>query len=115
MTIWPCVRSRPIRPPPGTGNRLDQAAVFPRGTAAASCLHAGAFRSPSTAQERPRPLDRRSGTSDTQVLPAAQQTGVSVERTSYHGWPGCYLISNGSVEAAIVPAIGRVMQLRLAG
>jgi hypothetical protein len=40
---------------------------------------------------------------------------VSVERIPYHGWPNCYLISNGSVEALIVPAIGRVMQLRLAG
>src|ERR1035438_3154730 len=60
-------------------------------------------------------MDRHSGIPVTEVSPAAQQTGVSVERTSYHGWPGCYLISNGSVEAAIVPAIGRVMQLRLAG
>jgi hypothetical protein len=40
---------------------------------------------------------------------------VSVERISYHGWPDCYLIANGSVEAVIVPAIGRVMQLRLKG
>ena len=40
---------------------------------------------------------------------------MSVGRTSYHGWPNCYLLSNGSVEAAIVPVIGRVMQLRLAG
>lgn len=48
-------------------------------------------------------------------MPAAQSTGVSVERISYHGWSDCYLIANGSVEAAIVPAIGRVMQLRLAG
>jgi hypothetical protein len=49
-----------------------------------------------------------------QALSAAQRTGVSVERIPYHGWPGCYLISNGSVEAVVVPAIGRVMQLRLA-
>jgi hypothetical protein len=42
-------------------------------------------------------------------------TGVSVERISYHGWSDCYLIANGRVEAVIVPAIGRVMQLRLAG
>ena len=38
-----------------------------------------------------------------------------VERISYHGWPDCYLLSNGRVEAVVVPAIGRVMQLRLAG
>ena len=40
---------------------------------------------------------------------------MSVTRISYHGWPDCYLIANGSVEAVIVPAIGRVMQLRLKG
>jgi hypothetical protein len=40
---------------------------------------------------------------------------VSVERISYHGWSDCYLIANGSVETVIVPAIGRVMQLRLTG
>jgi hypothetical protein len=33
----------------------------------------------------------------------------------YHGWPDCYLIANGGVEAVVVPAIGRVMQLRLKG
>jgi hypothetical protein len=60
-------------------------------------------------------LDRRSITLEEPVLPAAQRTAVSVERVFYHGWPGCYLISNGSVEATIVPAIGRIMQLRLAG
>jgi hypothetical protein len=60
-------------------------------------------------------LDRRAETSDTQLLPAARRNPASVERISYHGWPGCYLISNGEVEAVIVPAIGRVMQLRLAG
>jgi len=48
-------------------------------------------------------------------LPAARRTRVSVECISYHGWPGCYLISNGRVEAVVVPAIGRVMQLRLKG
>jgi len=48
-------------------------------------------------------------------LLAAQQTGVYVERIPYHGWPDCYLIANGSLEAAVVPAIGRVMQLRLKG
>jgi hypothetical protein len=40
---------------------------------------------------------------------------VTVERFSYHGWPDCYLLSNGRVEAVVVPAIGRVMQLRLTG
>jgi hypothetical protein len=44
---------------------------------------------------------------------ASRRSGVSVARISYHGWPDCYLIANGRVEAVIVPAIGRVMQLRL--
>jgi hypothetical protein len=35
--------------------------------------------------------------------------------TNYHGWDGSYVMSNGKVEAIIVPAIGRVMQLRFAG
>jgi hypothetical protein len=36
-------------------------------------------------------------------------------RTNYHGWADSILVSNGRVEAIIVPAIGRVMQYRLAG
>jgi hypothetical protein len=40
---------------------------------------------------------------------------VTITRISYHGWPDCYLLSNGCVEAVVAPAIGRVMQLRLAG
>src|SRR5437867_6735976 len=36
-------------------------------------------------------------------------------RTNYHGWANSILLSNGRVEAVIVPAIGRVMQFRLAG
>jgi hypothetical protein len=46
---------------------------------------------------------------------AGRRAGVAVERISWHGWPDCYLIANGRVEAVIVPAIGRVMQLRLKG
>jgi hypothetical protein len=45
----------------------------------------------------------------------ARQTEVSVRPIAYHGWAECYLINNGIVEAVVVPAIGRVMQLRLAG
>jgi hypothetical protein len=41
--------------------------------------------------------------------------GVTVTPVSYHGWADCYLLANGSVEALVVPAIGRVMQLRLEG
>jgi hypothetical protein len=36
-------------------------------------------------------------------------------RINYHGWPDAILLRNGVVEAVIVPAIGRVMQLRFAG
>jgi hypothetical protein len=48
-------------------------------------------------------------------MSAARRTGVSVERICYHDWSDSYLISNGRVEAAIVPSVGRVMQLRLVG
>jgi len=36
-------------------------------------------------------------------------------RTNYRGWADSILVSNGRVEAVIVPAIGRVMQFRFAG
>lgn len=36
-------------------------------------------------------------------------------RLAYHGWPDCFLLSNGQVEAVVVPAIGRILQLRRAG
>jgi hypothetical protein len=39
----------------------------------------------------------------------------SVQRIDYQGWPNSLLLSNGLVEAVVVPAIGRVMQLRFAG
>jgi hypothetical protein len=60
-------------------------------------------------------MDRHSSILVPEISPAAQPAGVSVERISYHGWSDCYLIANGSMEAVIVPAIGRVMQLRLKG
>jgi len=46
---------------------------------------------------------------------ALAHAGGSVSRISYHGWPDCWLIANGRIEAIVVPAIGRVMQLRLRG
>jgi hypothetical protein len=39
--------------------------------------------------------------------------GVSTSRISWRGWPDCFQIENGLIEAVIVPCIGRVMQLRL--
>jgi hypothetical protein len=60
-------------------------------------------------------MDRQPATQVTELSPGAPRTAVSVERISYHGWSDCYLIANGRVEVVIVPAIGRVMQLQLAG
>ena len=39
----------------------------------------------------------------------------SVERIDYQRWPDSLLLKNGLVEAVVVPAIGRVMQLRFSG
>jgi len=40
---------------------------------------------------------------------------MSVQRIVYHGWPDSLLLTNGAVEAIVVPVIGRVMQFRFAG
>ena len=40
---------------------------------------------------------------------------VTVSKITYHGWPDSFLLSNGVVEAVVVPAVGRVMQFRFAG
>ncbi len=40
---------------------------------------------------------------------------ASVTRISWHGWPDCFLLQNGLLEAVVVPSIARVMQLRLPG
>jgi hypothetical protein len=47
--------------------------------------------------------------------PTSLAPEVSIERFTYHDWPGCCRISNGSVEAIVVPAVSRVMQFRLKG
>jgi hypothetical protein len=39
----------------------------------------------------------------------------TIIKTNYHGWPDSYILSNGRVEAVVVPAIGRVMQFRFGG
>lgn len=46
-------------------------------------------------------------------LSAASQVIATPVR--YHGWSGSYLLSNGTVEAVIVPAIGRVMRFAFCG
>ena len=58
------------------------------------------------------------------LLPATAHAGQdtpmsphprSVQHIDYKGWPNSLLLSNGLLEAVVVPAIGRVMQLRFAG
>lgn len=49
------------------------------------------------------------------VDPAALGPVGFLIRTNYHGWANSILVSNGRVEAVIVPAVGRVMQFRFAG
>jgi hypothetical protein len=60
-------------------------------------------------------LESPTETQATLDLQGARQTEITVRRVAYHGWPDCFLIDNGIVEAVVVPAIGRVMQLRLVG
>ena len=60
-------------------------------------------------------MESRTETQVTLDPPHAQATRVSVARICWHGWHDCYLIANGRVEAVVVPAIGRAMQLRLTG
>ena len=64
---------------------------------------------PGRNPERPQPLPNH-----TEKLNSLA-TGISVERIRYHGWPDSYLLANDLVESVVVPAIGRVMQLRLKG
>src|SRR5882762_3059758 len=44
---------------------------------------------------------------------ASHKKGIS--STNYHGWADSLLLNNGTVEAVIVPAIGRVMQFHFVG
>jgi len=52
------------------------------------------------------------------VLPvraAPNNAPVSVTRLTWHGWDGAVRLSNGVVEAVVVPSIGRIMDFHLAG
>lgn len=60
-------------------------------------------------------MENRSQTNAAPIQPESHGRGVTVTSVSYHGWQDCYLLANGIIEAVVVPAIGRVMQLRLAG
>ncbi len=46
---------------------------------------------------------------------AVAQSRVTVTRAEYNGWKDALILSNGKVEAIIVPSIGRVMQFRYVG
>jgi hypothetical protein len=54
------------------------------------------------------------------LLPAAMLTfhadaDVSITKGPYNGWQEAFTLSNATVEAVVVPAVGRVMQFRFAG
>jgi hypothetical protein len=40
---------------------------------------------------------------------------VNVTSISYHGWANCYRLTSAGLEAIVVPAVGRIMQLRRVG
>jgi hypothetical protein len=42
-------------------------------------------------------------------------SAATVSKTAYHGWSEAFILSNGTVEAVVVPAVGRIMQFRFAG
>jgi hypothetical protein len=48
-------------------------------------------------------------------LAATPATRAVITRSDYLGWPDALVLSNGVVEAIVVPSIGRVMQFRFAG
>jgi hypothetical protein len=37
---------------------------------------------------------------------------ITVTKTNYQGWRNSYILSNGLVEAVVVPKVGRIMQFR---
>ncbi|BDA69906.1 hypothetical protein CAL7716_040720 [Calothrix sp. PCC 7716] len=40
---------------------------------------------------------------------------ITVTKTNYQGWRDSYILSNGQVEAVVVPKVGRIMQFRFKG
>lgn len=44
------------------------------------------------------------------LVGSRSQNSIIISRVTYHGWPRSFVISNGSAEIIVVPAIGRVMQ-----
>ena len=54
-------------------------------------------------------------TPSAKAVPGEPTPSGFLYRTNYHGWADSIWVSNGKVEAIIVPSIGRVMQFRFAG
>ena len=46
---------------------------------------------------------------------ANAETKVKISRAEYHGWKDAAILSNGTAEVVVVPAIGRVMQFHFTG
>jgi hypothetical protein len=40
---------------------------------------------------------------------------LTVDRVDYHGWVGCYRLTNGDVELVYVPQVGRIMRYAFVG
>ncbi len=45
----------------------------------------------------------------------AHRTTTRLYQTSYKGWPDAFLLTNGTVDVVLVPAIGRIMAYQFAG
>jgi len=46
---------------------------------------------------------------------AADKKPKAISTVNYHGWADSFVLSNGTVEAVVVPAVGRVMQFHFVG
>jgi len=49
------------------------------------------------------------------LLSLQSNGAVSVSRIPYHGWRGCYRMTNGKIDLVFVPAIARIMRFGFVG
>jgi len=49
------------------------------------------------------------------LMASSVEAKVTITRTNYRGWLDAYVLSNGKVAVAVVPAVGRVMQFGFIG
>jgi hypothetical protein len=49
------------------------------------------------------------------IFANASQAVVTATQEEYHGWPGAYRLSNGTVDLVFVPQIGRIMRYGYVG